>query len=188
MWATHPSSPIQLRLPPFPDPYRVIASRLYDSPEETPDGATSDVPSSPQLRAVQENRWDATNVPSHSEGNTVYYNQHLFSSNARSPSQNEPSYDATEGTMQYADDVAPFPRARTRPPFIDSSEESLTPSLGHCPDHRHSITQMTSSPVTMTDHPATLLNRLLRPTLTPNSTSRRVTGSLNHKRPVRCCR
>ena len=65
MWATHPSSPIQLRLPPFPDPYRVIASRLYDSPEETPDVATSDVPSSPQLRAVQENRWGATNVPSY---------------------------------------------------------------------------------------------------------------------------
>ena len=55
MWATDPSSPIQLRLPPFPDPYRVIAS-LADSPEETPDVAPSDVPSVPQLRALWENQ------------------------------------------------------------------------------------------------------------------------------------
>ena len=60
---------------------------------------------------------------SYSEVNTVYYNQHLISSSARSPSRGEPSYDVTAGAMHYADDVAPFPRARTRPPFIDSSEE-----------------------------------------------------------------
>ena len=122
MWATDPSSPNQLRLPPFPGPYIVIAS-LADSPEETPDVAPSDVPSATQLRALWENRLGATNVPSYSEGNTVYYNQHLLSSDTRSAGRNEPSYDVTAGAMHYADDIAPFPRARTRPPFIDSSEE-----------------------------------------------------------------
>ena len=48
MWATDPSSPIQLRMPPVPDPYRVIAS-FADSPEEMSDVPSSDVPSVAQL-------------------------------------------------------------------------------------------------------------------------------------------
>ena len=113
MWTTDPTSPIQLRMPPVPDPYRVIAS-LADSPEEM-----SDVPSVARLRALRENQLAATNSPSESVGNTVYYNQHLFSSSVRSGNQDERPVDVTH----YADDVAPFPRARTRPPFVDSSEE-----------------------------------------------------------------
>ena len=113
MWATDPSSPIQLRMPPVPDPYRVLAS-LADSPEEVPD-----VPSVAQLRALWENQFAATTSPFESVGNRVYYNQHSFSSKVRSGNQDERSADVTH----YVDDVAPFPRARTRPPFVDNSEE-----------------------------------------------------------------
>lgn len=172
MWATDPSSPIQLRLPPFPDPYRVIAS-LADSPEETPDVAPSDVPSVPQLRALWENQLGATNVPSYSEGNTVYYNRHMFSSDSGSGVQDEHSRDVTH----YADDVAPFPRARTRPPFIDNSEDQ-TMSLGRYLGHLLSITRMTFSLMTMIDLLVMLRSRRSRPTLTPNSTDRRVIDSL----------
>ena len=117
-WATDPSSPIQLRMPPVPDPYRVIAS-LADSPEETSDVPSSDVPSVARLRALWENQFGATNVPSYSVGNTVYYNQHLFSTDTRPGNRDERPNDVTH----YAHDVAPFPRARTRPPFNGSSEE-----------------------------------------------------------------
>ena len=48
MWATDPTSGIQLRMPPVPDRDRVLAS-LADSPEEMPD-----VPSVAQLRALWE--------------------------------------------------------------------------------------------------------------------------------------
>ena len=48
MWATDPISPIQLRMPPIPDPNRVFAS-LADSPEEM-----TDVPPVAQLRAFWE--------------------------------------------------------------------------------------------------------------------------------------
>ena len=48
MWAIDPASPIQLRMPPIPDPNRVFAS-LADSPEEM-----TDVPSVAQLRALWE--------------------------------------------------------------------------------------------------------------------------------------
>ena len=60
MWATDPTSPIQLRMPPVPDPNRVFAS-LADSPEEM-----SDVPSVAQLRALWENQLAATTSPSES--------------------------------------------------------------------------------------------------------------------------
>ena len=113
MWATDPTSPIQFRMLPVPDPNRVFAS-LADSPEEMPD-----VPSVAQLRALWENQVAATTSPSESEGSTVYYNQHLFSSSVRSGNQDDRLVDVTH----YVDDVAPFPRARTRPPFVDSSEE-----------------------------------------------------------------
>ena len=101
------------RMPPVLDPYRVFAS-LADSPEET-----SDVPSVAQRRALWENQFAATTSPSESVGNTVYYNRHLFPSNVRTGNQDERPADVTH----YVDDVAPFPRARTRPPFVDSSEE-----------------------------------------------------------------
>ena len=113
MWATDPTSPIQLRMPPVPDPNRVFAS-LADSPEEMPD-----VPSVAQLRALWETQVAATTSPSESEGSTVYYNQHLFSSSVRSGNQGARPVNVTH----YVGDVAPFPRARTRPPFVDSSEE-----------------------------------------------------------------
>ena len=179
MWATDPPSPIQLRLPPFPDPYCVIAS-LADTPEETPDVAPSDVPSVPRLRALWENQWGATDVPSYSEGNTVYYNRRLFSSDTRSGDQDEHSHDVTH----YVDDVAPFPGARTRPPFVDNSEEesddeprSLSGYLGHL----LSITRMTFSLMTMIDLLVMLRSRQSRPTLTPNSTDRRVIDSLKNQ-------
>ena len=113
MWATDPTSPIQLRMPPVPDPNRVFAS-FADSPEEMPD-----VPSVAQLRALWENQLAATTSPSESEGNAAHYNQHLFSSSVRSGNQDDRPVDVTH----YVDDVAPFPRARTRPPFAGSSEE-----------------------------------------------------------------
>ena len=48
MWATDPTSPIQLRMPPIPDRNRMFAS-LADSP-----GVMTDVPSVAQLRALWE--------------------------------------------------------------------------------------------------------------------------------------
>ena len=66
MWAIHPSSRIQLRMPPIPDPNRVFAS-LADSPGEMPDA-----PSVAQLRALWENHFAATTTPSESEGNIVF--------------------------------------------------------------------------------------------------------------------
>ena len=113
MWATDPTSPIQLRMPPVPDPNRVFAS-LADSPEEMPD-----VPSVAQLRALWENQLAAATSPSGTESNTVYYNQHLFSSSFWSGDHDARPVNVTH----YVDDVAPFPRARTGPPFGDSSEE-----------------------------------------------------------------
>ena len=78
-----------------------------------------DVPSVAQLRALWENQLAATTSPSESEGNTVHCNQHLFSSSVRSGNQDDRPVHVTH----YVDDVAPFPRARTRPPFAGSSEE-----------------------------------------------------------------
>ena len=110
MWAADPTSPIQLRMPPVPDRNRVFAS-LADSLEEMPD-----VPSVAQLRAFWEKQFPGT-APS--ENNTKYYNQHLFS-----PSVRQGDYVARPvNVTHYVDDVAPFPLARTRPPFVDSSGE-----------------------------------------------------------------
>ena len=95
MWATDPTSGIQLRMPPVPDRNRVFAS-LADSPEEMPD-----VPSVAQLRAL----W----APS--ENNTLF-----------SPSVRQGDYVARPVSVtHHVDDVVPLPRAR--PPFVDRSEE-----------------------------------------------------------------
>ena len=168
MWATDPTSPIQLRMPPVPDPYRVFAS-LADSPEEMPD-----VPSVAQLRALWENQLAATTSPSESVGNTVYYNQHLFSSNFRSGNQDERPADVTH----YVDDVAPF---RAHVLVLRSSiaaKKNQTVSLDRCLGHRLSIMQMTLPLMTMTDPLAMSRSRQLRPTLTPNSTNRGENDSL----------
>ena len=99
MWATDPTSPIQFRMPPVPDPNRVFAS-LADSPEEMPDA-----PSVAELGALWENQFAATTSPSESEGNTVYYNQHLFSSSVRSGNQGARPVNVTH----YVDDAVRIP-------------------------------------------------------------------------------
>ena len=144
---------------------------LADSPEEM-----SDVPSVAQLRALWENQLAATTSPSESEGNTVYYNQHWFSSSVRSGNQDDRPVDVTH----YVDDVVPFPRARTRPPFVDSSEEESDGeprSLSGSSTQHYADDVLTHDDDRSSSH-VTESTVESRPTLTPNSTNRKEIDSL----------